>query len=172
MVTARRHSRIEDALPKEVRETVERMLQEGIIYEEVSDWLKSQGYDISRSSVGRYGKRYFELCQQFKRFEDMSKSLASRSEDGLAMEEVVGKMLFQGVMERLLEDDLDVTEKAKLMSSVARMQNSHVRMAKWKRSNEDRIRDAAKGVDAIVKKGGLSDEAAEEIRSKILGINR
>lgn len=172
MTTVRRRSRIETELPMAVRDTLERMLQEGVTYEEVSEWCKSQGYEISRSSVGRYGKRYFELCQQFKRFEGMSRSLVNRSEEGLAMEEVVGKILFQGAMEALIEDDMDITEKTRLMSSVARLQSSHVNMAKWKQKTEDRVRAAAKGVDAIVKKSGLSDAAANEIRAKILGINR
>lgn len=46
----------------EHKETVNQMLINKISYSEISDFLKSKGENISRSSIGRYAKYFFE-CQ-------------------------------------------------------------------------------------------------------------
>jgi hypothetical protein len=170
MATVRRRSRIETDLPAEVRESLNRLLLEGATYEEASLWCKSKGYDISRSSVGRYGKAFFEAYQNIKRFEDQSRAIASTVDDGMPMEEAVGKMLLQKVMAALVDGSADITENSRLIADVAKLQSAHVQMAKWKRELETRAQKAAQAVTTMVKKGGLSDEAADAIRAQILGI--
>lgn len=170
MATVRHRSRIETDLPSDVREGLNRLLLEGATYEEVSLWCKNKGHDISRSSVGRYGKRFFEAYQNIKRFEDQSKAIMSGSDEGMPMEEAVGKLLLQKVMSALVDGSADITENSRLIADVAKLQSAHVQMAKWKGELESRAQKAANSVAAVVKKGGLSDEAVEEIRSRILGI--
>ena len=166
----RRRSRIETELPPEVREGVNTLLLEGETYEAVAEWLRTRGYDISKSSVGRYGKCFFEAYQAIQQFADQSRAIVTSADDGMPMEEAVGKMLLQRVMAALIDGRADVTENSRLIADVAKLTSAHVQMAKWKGEIEKRARKAADGAAEIARKGGLSDEAAEQIRRKVLGV--
>lgn len=73
----RRRSKIETELPADLREEVNRLLLEGTTYEDAALYCQTKGYDISRSSMGRYGKEFFEAYRNIKQFEDQSKALTS-----------------------------------------------------------------------------------------------
>lgn len=49
----RKHSKI-DALPSPVKDTVEDMMKANVTYAEIADYIKTQGYDISVTSVWRH----------------------------------------------------------------------------------------------------------------------
>jgi len=167
---SRRRSRIETELPIELRQDVDRLLLEGATYEEIAEHLKVRGYNISRASIGRYGKEFFEAYGAIKRFEDQARAITAGAADGMPMEEAVGKMILQKVMAGLMDGTANVTENARLISGVASLQNAHVRMNVWKDDLEKRAKKTADAVAKIVKKGGLSDDAADKIRAKILGM--
>lgn len=166
----RRRTKVETDLPRELREQLNRLLLEGMTYEEGADWCKRHGFEISRSSMGRYGKSYFEAYQKMLQFEDQSRALTSSVDDGMPMEEAVGKMLLQKVMAALLDGSADITENSRLLADVAKLQSAHVQRNKFKIDLENRAKKAAEQVDQIVKSNGLSEKAAEDIRARILGI--
>ncbi|MFA7175921.1 MAG: phage protein Gp27 family protein [Smithellaceae bacterium] len=166
----RRRSRIETELPDPVRKGLDRILLEGATYEEATEWVRQQGYDISKSSVGRYGIHFLEAYQNIVRFADQSRALTSDAGAGLPMEEAVGKMLLQKVMAALLNGTADIAENSRLISDVAKLQSSNIQLAKLKMDLAERTRKTADAVEKIVKKGGLSADAADQIRAKILGI--
>jgi len=166
----RRRSRIETEMPADVRKDLDRILLEGATYEEAANFCKGRGYDISRSSVGRYGKNFMEAYQNIMRFADQSRALTSEANDGLPMEEAVGKMLLQKVMAALLDGSADIAENSRLISDVAKLQSSNIQLSRLKIDLAERTRKAADAVVKIAKKGGLSADAADQIRAKILGI--
>jgi len=166
----RRRTRVETDLPKDLREQLNRLLIDGLTYEEASGWCKGQGFDISKSSIGRYGKVFFEAYQNIMQFEDQSAALNSSVDEGMPMEEAVAKMLLQKVMAAILDGSADITENSRLLSDFAKLQSANIQRNKFKIDLENRAKRAADDVDKIAKKGGLTDEAAEQIRSKILGI--
>lgn len=171
MATIRTRSRIETDLPKDVREAVDRLILEpGHTYDDIKDWLSAKGYDISRSSIGRYGKRRFEAYQAIKQFEDHSRAITSGVSDGMPMEEAVGKMMLQKVMAALMDGSADVVENSRLIADVAKLQSSHIQLAKWKDDLEKRVLSVADTAEKIAKEGGLSDAAANEIKTGILGM--
>jgi len=171
MVRIKSNSRVETELPLELRKAVNRLLLEpGTTYDEIARFVKSKGFDISRSSIGRYGQRFLEAYQKIKQFEDQARAITSGVDDGMPMEEAVGKLMLQKVMEALVDGSADITENSRLISDVAKLQSAHIQLAKWKADLERRARKAADAVGKIVKRGGLSDEAADAIRQKILGV--
>jgi hypothetical protein len=167
---ARSRSRIETELSQDLKEQLNRLLLDGATYDEAADWCQEKGYDISRSSVGRYGKQFFEAYQNIRQFEDQSRAIMSAAEDGMPMEEAVGKLILQRVMAALVKNDADVVENVKIIGEIAKLQRSHVMMAKHKIDLENRAKAVADEVKTLVKKGGLSDQTADQIRKKILGI--
>jgi hypothetical protein len=167
---SRRRSRVETELPRELREQAHRLLLEGMTYEDLADWSAEHGYDISRSSWGRYGKEFYEAYQAIKRFEDQARVLSGEPGEGLTMEEAVSKMLLQKVMAAAVDGTLDVLQVPRIIADVAKLQQSSVQREKLKDDFARAARAAADKVGAIAKKGGLSAETVQQIRKEILGI--
>ena len=166
----RKRSRIETELPADIREQVNRLLLEGSTYDDVAAFCQTRGHDISKSSVGRYGKTFFEAYQNIRIFEDQSRALTSEVDDGLPMEEAVGKMLLQKVLAGLVSGEADVLANSRLISDVASLQRSSISLQKHKMDLEKRVTKVADEVAAAAKFKGASDEFTEWMRKKILGL--
>ena len=136
----RRRSRIETELPVEVREDVHRLLLDGTTYDDVKTYLDGKGYEISRSSIGRYGKDFFEVYRDVMRFEEQSKLLVTEAGEGMMLEEATTKLLMQKVMAALVDGTADILEIPRLLSDVAKLQSSNLQREKWKEQYADKIR--------------------------------
>lgn len=165
-----RRSRVETELPVELRGEANRLLLEGMTFDDMTAWSTNKGYDISRSSWGRYGKEFYEAFQAVKRFEDQSRVLTSESGEGLTMEEAVSKMLLQKVMAAITTGKFDILELPRLISDVAKLQQSSVQREKLKDDLATRARAAADKVSKIATKGGLSPNAVDQIKREIMGV--
>lgn len=168
--TTRRRSRVEIELPQDLRQQAHRLILEGMTYEDLADWSAGAGYDISRSSWGRYGKEFYEAYQAVKQFEDQSRVLVSEAGEGLTMEEAVGKLLLQKVMAAVTKGDFDILEAPRLLSDIAKLQSSNVQREKHKSEIVKKASEAAGKVEKLAKKGGLEQSTIETIRREILGI--
>ena len=64
----RRRTRISSKitqLPEEVKEQLDELLLDtSNTYEEIAEWLKAEGYEISKSAVGRYAIRANQATQR------------------------------------------------------------------------------------------------------------
>lgn len=59
----RRRSGKVDRLPQEMREAVEQMLLSGISYREISEYLQTKGFSLSRMAICTYAKRFLPAAQ-------------------------------------------------------------------------------------------------------------
>lgn len=157
-------------LPPQVAEQVDRLLVEGSSFEEISNFLSEQGHDIAKTTIGRYGKDFLECLRRLRVIEEKSRALASGDEDGLVLGEAASRLFAQMIIESQLEGKIDLDILPKLLSDFARLQSSNVQRERLRREFRARVEKAAEEVGQKTRKGGLSDEAAEEIRRKILGI--
>ena len=65
-----------DELPDEVKQLVDARLSDvGITYQEIADEVKKKGYEISRSSVGRYALRQGAALQHLKDAQNQTRVL-------------------------------------------------------------------------------------------------
>ena len=72
----RSQSKIVRELPPELVETINNMLvREGLTYQQVTDYLKEQGHNISRSSVGRYGKNFADRMERLRVIREQAKTI-------------------------------------------------------------------------------------------------
>lgn len=63
--TKKRVSSKVNELPEEVRLQVDRMLADtSNTYQDISNWLKEEGFDVSKSSIGRYSMRNSSAVQR------------------------------------------------------------------------------------------------------------
>jgi hypothetical protein len=160
-----------DELPPEVRREVDRLLVEGnVTYDDIKEYLAKKGYDISRSGIGRYGKGFLASYQKLRILEDQARTLVSEAGDGMVLEEAVSKLFAQKLVEAQLEEDFDVLEHGRLIGDFAKLQSSTVQRERFKRELKEKVEKTAESVVKTARQGGLSEEKAEEIRKKILGI--
>lgn len=170
----RRHSRIDTELPENIKKDVNQLLVGGATYEGIAAFLQKRGYDISKSSVSRYGKQFAEAYQKVMRFSEQAKTLTSEGIDGLTLDEAATRLLMQQVLEKLIDGKVDITEMPRLMSDVARMQSSNVNREKFKaevaaKARQELMAEQKQQMDKAVKSGGLDPAAAQKAR-QILGL--
>lgn len=167
----RKHSRLTDDLPEDVRKEVDVLLVQGsATYKEIKDFLKNKGYDISHSSIGRYGKDFMAMYQRLRIIEDKARTLVSEAGDGMVLEEAVSKTFSQMLLELLHAGKLDLKKAPKIIGEFARLQASTVLRERVKSEYAKKVKRVGEDVEKIVKTSGLTDAKAAEIRKKILGI--
>ncbi|MHC1727946.1 MAG: phage protein Gp27 family protein [Syntrophobacteraceae bacterium] len=157
-------------LPPEVLDQVNRLLVEGMTYEEISGFLAEQGYEISKTAVGRYGRDFLEFCRRLRINEEKSRALASDEKSGLLLEEAASRLFALKILESLLSGEIDLVRLPRLLSEFAKLQSSNVQRERLRREFRKRTEETAEEVAQSARSGGLSDKTAEEIRRKILGI--
>lgn len=168
-----------DTIPPELRQELEaRLLAQGFGgYGELSDWLKGAGYEISRASVGIFGKQFKERHQALQMMRQMA--IAYRQELPQGGEEAVQETLLEVGKALTLEFAFMVqnaltTQKGlnelKLLTpfvgtatrAIESINRSDVAVAKYA--------DEVKGkVAALDGKPGIDQETLDRVRREIFG---
>ena len=162
-----------DALPDDVRTTLNARLLSGDYggYDSVADWLSEQGYQVSRSSVGRYALRLRGVAEQRCREIEIATRQAEvivGATDGseTEMARAAARLLQQTLFRLQMEGDLPVEDLSQVSLALARVVRSEVWVERLRRELAE---DVARKVEAATKSLGLSDPAADAIQSVILG---
>ena len=72
-------------LPEELKERLdEKLLDTANTYEDIAEWLKTEGYDISKSAVGRYAIRANQATQRVVETLEKTKAIAAAVESSHA----------------------------------------------------------------------------------------
>ena len=164
----RKHGRVRDELPEEIREQVDRLLIEGgNTYDDIKTFLDEQGYDISRSAIGRYGKDFMSTYQRLKVVEDKSKALVSDAGDGMVLEEAASKLFAQMILEAQMDGTLDITKLPRIISDFAKLQASTVLRERLKKEFKAKF---DKATEKAAKKKNIDPETLRIIREEVYGI--
>ena len=165
-------------LPPEVKDELDRRLVSGSFagYAGLAEWLQEQGYEISRSAVHRYGQGFGERLAAIKIATEQARAISETVGDDMgqmsdALISLVQEKAFD-VLVNLQTDDPEMFGKVfpRLGLMVARLSRASVGQKKWMAETREKASSTADEVVKVAKTGGLSEEKAEEIRRKILGI--
>lgn len=148
----RRHSRVETELTPEIKAQVDRLLIENATYEEISEFLKKQGHDISRSSIGRYGKDFLNAYKRLRMIEDQSRTLVSEAGQGMVLEEAASKIFSQQIIEMLLDAGMEPKSLPKLAMAFSMLQSSSVSREKFKADLKKKVGRAIEQIEQGMKK--------------------
>lgn len=171
------------SLPAEVREELnEKLVSTGFQgYAGLADWLTERGFEVSRSSVQRYGQdlqeEFEEAMGSVRRTTEMAKAMADAVEDDEgnlidATARIVQEQLLRVSLELRKAESTpeDITQNlgkiSKALSSLGR-----VSIAQKKHAREIRtevLQEAANRVDAAAQAKGLSAEDAKFWREQVL----
>lgn len=163
-------------LPEAVRQALEQRLLAGGFsgYEALTDWLGEQGYAISKSALHRFGSAFEERCQALKIATDQARAIVEGSpDDDGAMSEALMRLTQQKLFDVLLEINVDpeTIELPKLARAIADMSRSTVTLKRYRSEVLARAKEVANDVEKLAKsEGGLSGDAVELLKKKILGL--
>ncbi|ENV33933.1 DUF3486 family protein [Acinetobacter gerneri] len=172
-----------DQLKPEDRQMLDRWLMDkGFCgYEEIANKLAEMGYLVSKSSVHRYGQKLEQKLAAVQASTQAAIMIADAAPDDSDMRSsavlsLVQTELFNALiaLQESENPDADPADRIMLMAKagkgIAEIAKASVNQKKWESEVKERVQAAAKAVDKIAKKGGLSAETAAEIRKQILGI--
>ena len=172
-MSRRSHSKVRH-LPKELREAVDDALLRGVTYEEIVDWLKRRGHEVSRSSVGRYGKDFHKRIERLAQVREQTKAIVEEvaGRPATEMHEAANLLAVQQIFERLLDarDDIEEANIADLIRAVAQLERSAVKRERAKLAYKKAAETAAKKIGEIAEKENLSPEVLDRIKREVYGI--
>jgi hypothetical protein len=164
-------SSIYDIKPDDKEELDRRLVKGGFSgYSELAEWLQALGYDISKSSVHRYGKNFEERVGALKMVTEQCKAIVEESPDdqGLVNEALI-RLTQERVFNLMLE--LEVAFTAKDLASITRAvaNLSRASVSQKRLMSEYRSKVADKASEAALQRG-LSKDDANFLRAEILGV--
>ncbi|MDP3012692.1 MAG: DUF3486 family protein [Candidatus Subteraquimicrobiales bacterium] len=165
----RRHSKVETELPAEIKTQVDRLLIENATYEEIAEFLKTKGHDISKSSIGRYGKEFLNAYKRLRMIEDQSRTLVSEAGSGMVLEEAASKIFSQQIIESLLEAGAEPKNLPKLAMAFSMLQSSSVSREKFKSDIKKKTEKIFDKAEKNLKKMS-KEELIKTLREDVYGL--
>lgn len=151
-------------------------------YQQLTDWLTELGYEISKSSVHRFGKKHEQKMQAVSLSTQAAIYMAERNpDDAGALSSTVITMMqsefFNALVQlQSLDDDKDADPMvrmamlSKISKGIAELSKASVNQKKHQIEVRDKANAAADKVEQLANKGGLTSKTVQEIRRAILGI--
>lgn len=161
-------------LPEPIRDELNaRLIAAGFAgYEGLVAWLEERGHEISVSALHRYGQAFGKRLAALKVATEQARAIAEATGDdegrlGDALTSLVQQKAFEVLVEM---DDVGDVDLVSLGTMLSRLNKTAVTQKQWIAQVREKAQRAADEAAAIAREGGLSDEAAEQIRAKILGV--
>ena len=165
-------------LPKPVRDWLDQKLADGSYsnYSLLTEELKTRGYELSRSSVHRYGSELEKTMALAKATVDQARAVvqASPDEDD-AMTAAIMRLTQQNTLQLLMAmkfdpasaEDVDMN---KLTLQVSRLVRSSLPLKNYQREQRERAALVANEIGKEAKKLGASEATIKTWREKVLGV--
>jgi len=159
-------------LPEGVRQELEQRLVRGGFagYEQLAEWLGVQGFEISKSSIHRYGQQFESRLRALKVATDQAKAISdASSDDEGAMNEALIRLVQTKTFEILvaLEEDEAPENLSKIGRMVADLARASISQKKWAEQTRAKVAAAA---DEFASRNGLTATQAEDLRRELLGV--
>lgn len=161
-------------LPKDVKEWLDAALIDGNFadYELLAAELQGKGFDISKSSLHRYGSAFEQKMAALKMATEQAEAIAKSVPDeenalGDALLRVIQEKTFSLLMNMENPDKVSFAALAKIATEVG---FASTNVKEFRSKTKAKAKEAAAAVSSIVKKAGLTDEAIDTIKRQILGI--
>lgn len=161
-----------DELPEEARALLDGLLGDVTIsYQEISDALKKQGYEMSKSAIGRYAMRTNRAAARLKAAAAQTQTLleALREHQGLEISDIATTLIMDGVMQELATagaEDYAAIPLPKLIDIAQKQERNAVYKSRLTRSDRARLDELQRALVGEMA-GQIQDdpELVERIRS-------
>lgn len=164
------------ALPAEVKFWLDAALLENNFsgYDALAAELKARGYELGKSSLHRYGQEFEDRVKTLKVATEQARAIAEElPDDEGALNDAILRLTQQHLFKVLMEMQVDPKKVnlGSLTKSIADLAKASVTQKQHQLAVRDKVKATAEDVVKVARSNGLSDEAADEIRRKILGIS-
>lgn len=146
-------------------------------HKEITEILKSEGYDISKSGVGR---TLVDQAAQMKAYKDSAKKAVAIVHEldktpGLNIAEASVQLVQAKLLEEVNKfEDFSTISPEELLKAVVRNTDAQTKIARvkleYERGYKKGLFEAAKTIESEGKKAGWSDERVALVKDKILGL--
>ena len=169
-----------DLLPEEVRAELNRQLVKRAFsdYEALAKWLAEQGFQIGKSTVGRYGQKLERKLAAIRAATEAARAIAAAAPDDADLRSAATISLVQtdifDVLVTLQEaEDADPEKRLMLMSKAARaiadLARASVSQKKWAVEIRQQERErAVQAVESEAKRQGASTATIDALRAAIM----
>ena len=102
-----------DDLTPEIREELDSLLADtSYTYQDISDWLKEQGHDISKSAVGRYALKTNSALKRLMEAQEQARALVAAVQKNPEVDytEATMQLLLQGLTEKMVSAEEEFAE--------------------------------------------------------------
>lgn len=180
-----------DRLPEDILRQLQQLLQDPRCTQleataKINQVLEAEGHPerVSKSAVNRYAVRMEEVGARLRQSREVAQMFISQvgaapqGQTGLLINEMLRSMAFELSLKM---QEADVEDPEAMSATIGQLKNLALTMQRLEQSatinvkreaeiRKQALQDAADTAVVEVKKGGLSDDAADQIRRKILGI--
>lgn len=178
-----------DRLPDDIREKLQELLRDPRVTQleataRINEIIDAEGHpeQLSKSAVNRYAVKMEKVGARLRQSREVAEmwiaklGAAPQGKTGLLVNEILRTLSFD-VSLWLQEGEVDKKSApgtVKMLKGLALTMQRLERAASEnvKREEEIRKRTLEEAADAVLKTKGLSDEVAESIRRKILGVDK
>lgn len=165
-------------LPAAIKEWLDDALVENNFgeYRALAKELKQRGFDLSKTAIHRYGQDFEARLKALKLVTEQARAVvkAAPDEDGAvndALVRLTQEKMFGLLME--LEIDAENVDLAKLARAVAELGKASVAQKRWQaEARKKALEEAAKEAGDAAKQVGITDDVVEQIKTRILGIDK
>ncbi len=136
---------------------------------DIESLLKSEGYDISKSSIHRTIKTNQELAQQYKKIAEETKGLMEALKENPATDlmEAVHTILTNKIFEFVRQiEKLTFDDPVELTHAISRLSKSLESLQKYR---EERLQKAMQNIEKEAKKRNIDPEFMQLLRKEIYG---
>ncbi|PQA82771.1 terminase [Limnohabitans sp. TS-CS-82] len=165
-----------EQLPPEIKAWLDQALVQSNFsqYELLSAELKKRGCEISKTGLHRYGQDFEERLKTLRMVTEQARAVvqASPDDDG-AVNDALVRLTQEKMFGILMELEVDPTsiDLTKLARAVAELGKASVAQKRWQmEARKSALAEAAKEAGIAAKSVGLTDDAVEQIKRRILGI--
>ncbi len=168
-------------LPPDLRAWLDRALSDQAFagYEQLSDLLRERGYEISKSSLHRYGEKLERRLSAIKASTEAAVAIANAAPDdaderSAAVMALIQTDVFDVLLQLQEAEAAEPGERLKLLrgaaKSIAELSRASVNQRKRRDDVAAKVRVAADQAAKIASRGGLSPDTVAEIRKAVLGV--
>jgi len=171
-------------LPDSARQWLDKALAEGNFsgYAELETLLKERGFNISKSSIHRYGQKLENKLSAIKASTQAALAIAEAAPDDA---DLLNQSVMQMVQTEVFNSLVALQEagaeenpvlRLRMMTGaakgIAELSRASINIKKHKLDVQEKAKSAAIVIGEKARKGGLTEEAIREIEEQILGIAR
>lgn len=171
------------ALPDAVRGALDKQLvtRNFTGYQALEDWLRAEGYEISKSAIHRYGQKIERRMAAIKASTEAAKFITEAAgDDQDARSEAVIALVQTEMFDSIIaiqeadDEELSAEDRLGLMSkaakNIATLTRASLAQKEFKAKVQAKAAEAAEKVAKLARKGGMSAATVDEIKRSILGI--